>query len=192
MKLLYSTMIALVLSGCNNGMTEQTEDGSANKSQLAGNSVVVDNCTICKPGETKVTAPSKSDPRCYNAKCASIPDDSCPNGQRNVWQYGSKDITECEKDNDVSNQTAQTMSLTEQVNTTTTNNTSNGTAVCGNNIVEDGEKCDGNTTECKGKWFPPQDKRYTSGTLTCNQDCEWDDSNCGFDKESTKGLKATP
>jgi agmatine/peptidylarginine deiminase/subtilisin-like proprotein convertase family protein len=56
-------------------------------------------------------------------------------------------------------------------------NTSSCTAypVCGNNIVEAGEVCDGNTISCSN--IPGKD--WTNGTATCLNDCSgWNESNC--------------
>lgn len=48
------------------------------------------------------------------------------------------------------------------------------TAVCGNNITEAGEECDG--PDLAGKTC--QDYGYNSGTLKCTSSCRWDSSTC--------------
>jgi len=52
-------------------------------------------------------------------------------------------------------------------------------AVCGNDIVESGEKCDGNTASCSSL-----NSIYTGGTAYCNSSCNgWDTNSCIKEEE---------
>ena len=51
---------------------------------------------------------------------------------------------------------------------------------CGNKIIDDGETCDGNATECI-----EVDPGYTGGYAVCKEDCSgWDVSDCRGDKNT--------
>ena len=61
--------------------------------------------------------------------------------------------------------------------------TSDTNAVCGNDVVEGGEECDGgdfNDTTCTDLPSGIDNQNYTSGTLSCNDDCTIDDNGCNY------------
>ena len=61
--------------------------------------------------------------------------------------------------------------------------TTDPNAVCGNDMVEGGEECDGidfNDVTCTDLPSGIDNRNYTSGTLSCNDDCTIDESGCDY------------